>query len=105
MSYILWCVSVGKIGREAKVCEENSEKGWAPPLTEECQGFRHVVLKGWSLPHSTVITWERIRNADSQVPPRHLSQKFWGWGPVVCVLTNFSSASDAHSLLRPSGLE
>ena len=40
MSYILWCVSVGKIGREAKVCEENSERGWAPPLMEEYQGLR-----------------------------------------------------------------
>lgn len=40
MSCALGCVSVGKIGRKARACDGDSERGWGPLLTGEGQGLR-----------------------------------------------------------------
>lgn len=50
---------------------------------------------------SLTITWRHVRNTNSQALLRRspLSQKLWGWGPAICVLTSTPGDSDADRLL------
>lgn len=53
----------------------------------------------WSL-DSRSVTWELVRNANSDL----VSQKVWGWGPAICVLTRAPEDAQALSRARPVGL-
>lgn len=42
---------------------------------------------GGSQTSSFDITWEHVRNANSEAHPDLLTQLLWEWGPGMCVVT------------------